>query len=99
MLISFLRVFNNSAWFARVISWSLKNTFPAVGSISLFKHLRTGKKSTIITSNLSFEKWDEIFNNTTLTAALVDRLTHKAYLVNMNGDSYRLRETKVIAKK
>ena len=34
-----------------------------------------------------------------LTAALVDRLTHKAHLVNMNGESYRLRETKEMMKK
>jgi len=61
--------------------------------------LRTGKKSTIITSNLAFERWDEIFNNTTLRAVPVDRLTHKACLVNMNGDSYRLRETKEMVKK
>jgi DNA replication protein DnaC len=61
--------------------------------------LRTGKKSTIITSNLAFEIWDEIFNNTTLRAVLVDRLTHKTCLVNMNGDSYRLRETKEMVKK
>jgi len=68
----------------------------------LFNHLslRTGIKSTIITSNLSFEKWNEIFGkDPVLTAALLDRLTHKAYLVNMNGKSYRMKETKQLLQK
>lgn len=62
----------------------------------LFTHLslRYGQKSTIITTNLSFERWSEIFHDPVLTAAMVDRLTHKSYLVNMNGNSYRLKETK-----
>jgi len=72
-------------------------SFDKQGSEMLFNHLslRTGIKSTIITSNLSFEKWNDIFGkDAVLTAALLDRLTHKAYLVNMNGKSYRMKETK-----
>jgi DNA replication protein DnaC len=72
-------------------------SFDKQGSEMLFNHLslRTGIKSTIITSNLSFEKWNDIFGkDTVLTAALLDRLTHKANLVNMNGKSYRMKETK-----
>lgn len=61
--------------------------------------LRTGKKSTIITTNLYFERWNEIFNDPVLTAAMVDRLTHKAYVINMNGKSFRLQETKEWIKK
>ena len=63
----------------------------------LFNHLslRSGIKSTIITSNQSFDKWQHIFGkDTILTAALLDRLTHEAHLVNMNGKSYRMKETK-----
>ena len=62
----------------------------------LFTHLslRAGRKSTIITTNLSFDRWNEIFGDPVLTAAMVDRLTHKAFLVNMNGNSYRVKETK-----
>ena len=41
----------------------------------------------------------EIFGDAVLTAALVDRLTHKAYLVNMNGESYRLKETREMNQK
>lgn len=72
-------------------------SFDKQGSEMLFNHLslRTGIKATIITSNLSFEKWNDIFgNDPVLTAALLDRLTHKACLVNMNGKSYRMKETK-----
>jgi DNA replication protein DnaC len=71
-------------------------SFDKNGAELLFNHLslRTGRKSTIITTNLGFDRWEEIFGDPVLTAALVDRLTHKAHLVNMNGDSYRLKETK-----
>lgn len=72
-------------------------SFDKQGSELLFNHisLRTGLKSTIITSNVSFDKWDETFGkDPVLTAALLDRLTHKAHLVNMNGESYRMKETK-----
>lgn len=54
---------------------------------------RAGRKSIVITINLSFERWNEIFKNPVLTAAMIDRLTHKAYIVNMNGNSYRLKGT------
>ena len=71
-------------------------SFDKQGAELLFNHLslRVGRKSTIITTNLGFDRWEEIFGDPVLTAALVDRLTHKAYLVNMNGESYRLKETK-----
>lgn len=71
-------------------------SFDKEGAELLFNHLslRAGRKSTIITTNLGFDRWEEIFGDPVLTAALVDRLTHKAHLINMNGDSYRLRETK-----
>jgi len=76
-------------------------SFDKEGAELLFNHLslRAGRKSTIITTNLSFDRWEEIFGDPVLTAALVDRLTHKAYLVNMNGESYRLKETQKISGK
>jgi len=65
----------------------------------LFTHLslRAGRKSTIITTNLGFDRWTEIFGDEVLTAAMVDRLTHKAILVNMNGESFRVKESKKLA--
>lgn len=70
-------------------------SFDKEGAELLFSHLslRAGIKSTIITTNLSFERWDEIFGDTILTSAMVDRLTHKAHIINMNGKSYRVKET------
>ncbi len=65
----------------------------------LFTHLslRAGRKSTIITTNLGFDRWTEIFGDEVLTAAMVDRLTHKAIIVNMTGESYRVKESKMLA--
>ena len=71
-------------------------SFDKEGAELLFTHLslRAGQKSTIITTNLSFERWEEIFQDPVMTAAMIDRLTHQAYLVNMNGNSYRMKQTK-----
>ena len=56
--------------------------------------LRAGIKSTIITTNLAFNRWGEIIQDKVLVTAMVDRLTHKAHLVDMTGESYRAKETK-----
>ena len=70
-------------------------SFDKEGAELLFSHLslRASIKATIITTNLSFDRWSEIFGDTVLTAAMVDRLTHKAHILNMNGKSYRTKET------
>lgn len=70
-------------------------SFDREGTDLLFNNLslRAARKSTIITTNLSFERWVEVFGDPTVTSAMVDRLTYKAILVDMEGDSYRLRET------
>jgi len=70
-------------------------SFDKAGAELLFTHLslRAGRKATIVTTNLSFDRWQELFGDPVLTAAMVDRLTHKAYIVNMTGNSYRLKET------
>lgn len=71
-------------------------SFDKEGAELLFTNLslRAGRRSTIVTTNLSFDRWTEIFHDPVLTAAMVDRLTHKAYLVDMTGQSYRIKETK-----
>ena len=70
-------------------------SFDREGADLLFSNLslRAMTKSTIITSNLTFDRWDEIFGDAAITSAIVDRLTYKAILIDMEGDSYRLRET------
>ena len=50
--------------------------------------------SIIITSNLTIDKWDEVFKDKILTGAIIDRLTNKAHLIDMSGESYRIRQTK-----
>lgn len=76
-------------------------SFDKEGAELLFSHLslRCGRKSTIITTNLSFDRWKEIFGDPVLTAAMVDRLTHKAHIVNMNGKSFRVKETRQMMEK
>lgn len=61
----------------------------------LFKVIsdRSEKSSTIVTTNLPFSKWTELFENTTMVAALIDRLTFRSYVLDMNGESYRLKAT------
>ncbi len=70
-------------------------SFDREGADLLFSNLslRAMSKSTIITSNLTFDRWDEVFGDAAITSAIVDRLTYKAILIDMEGDSYRLRET------
>jgi len=50
------------------------------------------QQSLIVTSNLEFGRWNEIFGDDRLTAALVDRLVHHAHILAFTGDSYRLRQ-------
>lgn len=69
--------------------------FSKVGSELLFQFfsLRYERGSLLVTSNLDFDKWTEVFGEPQLTTALLDRLTHKAAILVMNGESYRFRET------
>ena len=50
--------------------------------------------SIIITSNLTIDHWDEVFKDKILTGAIIDRLTNKAHLIDMSGESYRIKQTK-----
>jgi DNA replication protein DnaC len=50
--------------------------------------------SIIVTTNLVFERWDEVFKDPILTGALVDRLAHKSYVIDMSRESHRIMETK-----
>lgn len=70
-------------------------SFDKEGSEILFNLIsnRISVGSMIITTNLLFDRWEEIFMDPVLTTALVDRLTYKSHLLNMSGDSYRVEET------
>src|SRR4029079_991684 len=55
---------------------------------------RYERGSTIVTSNLPFDEWTTVFGSERLTGALLDRLTHHVHILEMNGASYRLKQSK-----
>ncbi len=55
---------------------------------------RYERGSTLITSNLPFEEWTETFGTERLTGALLDRLTHHVNILEMNGEIYRLNQSR-----
>ena len=60
---------------------------------------RYERGATLITSNLPFDEWTEVFGSERLTGALLDRLTHHVNILEMNGDSYRLNQSRSRAPK
>lgn len=54
---------------------------------------RYERRSLLLTSNLPFSEWGQIFHGERMTAALLDRLTHRCHIFEMNGESYRFRES------
>lgn len=65
------------------------------GSELLFQFVaaKYERGSLVITTNLEFQEWPQVFVDEKMTGALVDRLTHRAHILDMNGDSYRFRES------
>ena len=57
------------------------------------------RTSLILTTNLPFENWTEVFGNQRLTGALIDRITHRVHIIEANGESYRLRDARRRAKR
>ena len=55
---------------------------------------RYERVSILGTTNLPFDEWTEVFGSERLTGALLDRLTHHVHILEMNGDSYRLRHSR-----
>lgn len=50
------------------------------------------RQSVIVTSNLELGRWNEVFGDDRLTAALIDRLVHHAHILSFSGESYRFRQ-------
>ena len=69
--------------------------FSKEGAQLLFQILaeRHERKPVIITTNKGFGDWTQIFGDPSLTAALLDRVTHRAHVINCSWQSYRLSET------
>jgi len=70
-------------------------SFSRVGAELLFQVFaeRYERRSLLVTSNLPFGEWGTVFQGERMTAALLDRLTHRCHLFDMNGESYRFRES------
>ncbi len=66
------------------------------GAELLFEMLsqRYERGSTMVTSNLPFQEWTEVLGSERLTGALLDRLTHHVHILEMNADSYRLKQSR-----
>jgi hypothetical protein len=60
---------------------------------------RYEQKSIVITTNLPFKQWDTVFPNAACAVALIDRLTHHAGIVSIDGQSYRKREAEQAQKR
>ena len=55
---------------------------------------RYERGSIFVTTNLPFDEWTEVFGSERLTGALLDRLTHHVHILQMNGESYRLNQSR-----
>ena len=55
---------------------------------------RYERGSTLVTTNLPFDEWTEVFGSERLTGALLDRLSHHVNILEMNGESYRLNQSR-----
>ena len=55
---------------------------------------RYERGSILVTTNLPFDEWTEVFGSERLTGALLDRLTHHVHILEMNGESYRLKRNR-----
>jgi DNA replication protein DnaC len=69
--------------------------FSREGAQLIFQILaeRHERMPVIITTNMGFGDWTQIFGDANMTAALLDRITHKAHIINCSWESYRLKET------
>jgi DNA replication protein DnaC len=69
--------------------------FSQTGAELLFEVFsqRYERGSTLVTSNLPFDEWTGVFASERLTGALLDRLTHHVHILELNGDSYRLKQS------
>ena len=69
-------------------------SFSRAGAELLFQVFadRYERRSLLVTSNLAFGEWGQVFQGERMTAALLDRLTHRCHIIEMNGESYRFRE-------
>jgi DNA replication protein DnaC len=65
-----------------------------LGWMSFFEIIRKRyeKGSLIITTNRNFEDWGNVFGDNVLASAIIDRIVHHAYIIKINGDSFRIKD-------
>ena len=70
--------------------------FSREGAQLLFEFFadRYERRATALTTNLPFAQWPQVFGDETMTVALLDRLTHRSHVLVLNGESYRLRDSR-----
>jgi DNA replication protein DnaC len=70
-------------------------SFSRAGAALLFQVFadRYERRSLLVTSNLAFSEWGQVFQGERMTAALLDRLTHRCQIFEMNSESFRFRES------
>lgn len=70
-------------------------SFSRAGAELLFQVFadRYERRSLLVTSNLAFSEWSQVFQGERMTAALLDRLTHRCQIFEMNSESFRFRES------
>ena len=75
--------------------------FTKIGAELLFEVVSRAyeRLSLVVTTNLPFEAWTEVFGSERLTGALLDRLTHRVHILEANGESFRLRQAKTRQKR
>ena len=59
---------------------------------------RYEKVSTVFTSNKAFSQWNDVFADITIASAILDRILHHATVINIKGESYRLKERREFMK-
>ena len=77
--------------------WSVRHFYAWYrrdGAVLFFQliNARHERASTVLTSNKGFEEWGGVLGDEVMTAALIDRLLHHCHIVNIRGNSYRMRE-------
>jgi DNA replication protein DnaC len=67
---------------------------PSVGLDDFFEIIRKRYEngSIVITTNRNFEDWGNVFGDTVLASAIIDRIVHHAYIIKINGESYRIKD-------
>ena len=87
---------SDDGWPAPQVAEALDVPLSPTGAELLFEVFsqRYERGSILVTTNLPFDEWTEVFGSERLTGALLDRLTHHVHILEMNGESYRLKRSR-----